>query len=46
MQKYECLVCLYVYDPQQHDRVEFKDLPPDWDCPVCRASKEQFVLKE
>lgn len=46
MQKYECLVCMYVYDPAEHDNVAFYNLPDDWDCPVCGASKEQFIQKE
>ena len=46
MQKYECLVCMYVYDPAEHDNVAFEDLPEDWTCPLCRDSKEQFTKTE
>lgn len=43
MQKYECLVCAYIYDPKEHDNVSFDDLPQDWVCPVCGVGKDQFV---
>jgi rubredoxin len=49
MQKYECQVCGYVYDPAKGDSnggiapgTDFKDLPDDWTCPVCGAAKDQF----
>lgn len=49
MQKYECNVCGYVYDPEVGDPdsgvapgTAFKDIPADWICPVCGASKEEF----
>ena len=29
MAKYVCNVCGWVYDPAEHDGVEFKDLPED-----------------
>ncbi len=41
--------CGYIYDPERGDRkgkiekgVKFKDLPEDWKCPVCGASKNKF----
>jgi len=37
MQKWQCSVCGYIYDPES-----FEDLPEDWTCPVCGASKDQF----
>ncbi len=47
--RYECKVCGYVYDPVVGDSdakvpagTAFVDLPPDWVCPVCGASKDQF----
>ncbi|MDY6836192.1 MAG: rubredoxin [Chloroflexota bacterium] len=47
--KYECSVCGYVYDPDKGDPegdiapgTAFEDLPDDWVCPVCGASKDQF----
>jgi rubredoxin len=52
MDKYVCEVCGYVYDPQQGDPdngidpgTKFEDLPDDWDCPVCGASKDDFELE-
>jgi rubredoxin len=49
MDKYECSVCGYVYDPAEGDPdngidpgTAFEDLPDDWTCPVCGASKDQF----
>lgn len=49
MQKYVCGVCGYVYDPANGDPdngikagTKFEDLPEDWVCPVCGASKSQF----
>jgi rubredoxin len=49
MEKWECLVCGYIYDPQNGDPdsgvnpgTAFEDLPDDWVCPVCGASKDQF----
>ena len=49
MDKYECSVCSYVYDPEMGDPdsgikpgTSFEELPDDWVCPVCGASKDQF----
>jgi len=49
MEKWECLVCGYIYDPQNGDPdsgvnpgTAFEDLPEDWVCPVCGAPKDQF----
>jgi rubredoxin len=39
--KYVCGVCGYIYDPDEED-VSFEDLPEDWVCPICGASKDQF----
>jgi len=47
--KFRCMVCGYVYDPDQGDPengveagTTFDALPDDWVCPVCGASKDQF----
>jgi hydroxylamine reductase len=47
--KYRCLVCDYVYDPEEGDPVAgiepgtaFEDLPDDWLCPLCGVGKDQF----
>jgi rubredoxin len=50
MKKYVCGVCGYVYDPAKGDPengiakgTAFEDLPDDWTCPVCGASKDEFA---
>jgi len=52
MDKYVCTVCGYVYDPQQGDPdngidpgTKFEDVPDDWECPVCGASKDDFEVE-
>ncbi len=49
MKKYKCLLCGYVYDPAAGDPdngivagTSFDDLPDDWTCPECGASKDDF----
>jgi len=49
MDRYVCSVCGYVYDPAEGDPengiapgTNFEDLPDDWSCPVCGATKDQF----
>lgn len=49
MAKYKCTVCGYIYDPQLGDPdggikpgTPFEEIPDDWVCPVCGASKDQF----
>jgi rubredoxin len=49
MKKYVCGVCGYVYDPAKGDQdggiargTSFEELPADWNCPVCGASKDEF----
>ena len=49
MTKYSCTVCGWIYDPGEGDPeggikpgVPFEDLPNDYVCPVCGASKDQF----
>ncbi len=47
MKKYRCVICGYVYDPEQGEDdippgTSFDDLPDDWTCPVCGASKDDF----
>ena len=46
MDKYECSVCGYVYDPAENDHVPFDKLPDDWVCPVCGAGKDEFTKVE
>ncbi|MFA5611447.1 MAG: rubredoxin [Anaerolineaceae bacterium] len=49
MDKYECIACGYIYDPEIGDPtagiapgVAFEDLPSDWVCPDCGVGKDQF----
>jgi rubredoxin len=49
MDKYECTICGYIYDPEKGDPdsgiepgTPFENLPDDWVCPVCGAAKEDF----
>ncbi|MEE9353548.1 MAG: rubredoxin [Candidatus Thorarchaeota archaeon] len=53
MAKWECLVCGWVYDEDKGDEdsgiaagTKFEDLPDDWVCPMCGASKEDFEKLE
>ncbi len=50
---YECTVCGYRYDPAKGDPernippgTPFEELPDDWTCPVCGATKDQFEKVE
>ena len=49
MEKWQCTVCGYVYDPEEGDQeygvnpgTPFEDVPDDWLCPDCGAPKDQF----
>ncbi|MEH1852176.1 MAG: rubredoxin [Nostoc sp.] len=53
MAKYICTVCAYEYDPAEGDEdsgiapgTAFEDIPDDWVCPTCGASKQDFELVE
>ena len=48
---YQCQTtnCGYIYNPDKGDRkgkitagTQFNELPEDWRCPVCGASKKAF----
>ncbi len=50
MRTYTCKVCGYVYDEAAGDPDNgvapgtlWADVPEDWTCPVCGASKEEFA---
>ncbi len=40
--RYICQICGYVYDDDKED-VPFEQLPDDWVCPLCGASKWDFA---
>lgn len=47
--RYQCLACNFIYDPAVGDPdsgiepgTEFEDIPDDWKCPVCGATKDMF----
>ncbi|MFN3346869.1 MAG: rubredoxin [Candidatus Bipolaricaulaceae bacterium] len=49
MQKWECTVCGWIYDPAKGDPSQgiaagtaFEDLPDNWVCPECGAPKDMF----
>jgi rubredoxin len=49
MEQWECLVCGYIYDPEEGDPDQgiepgtaFEDLPADWVCPDCGVGTEMF----
>ena len=48
--RYACTICSYGYNPALGDPengipsgTPFADLPDDWHCPWCGATKDQFV---
>lgn len=49
MDRYLCTTCGYVYNPEKGDPdsgidvgTKWEDVPDDWKCPVCGASKDNF----
>lgn len=53
MDNYTCTVCGYTYDPSNGDPengiaagTPFEQVPDDWVCPVCGASKDRFEKEE
>lgn len=53
MGKYRCIICGYIYDPEEGDPgsgiapgTPFEELPDDWVCPICGATKDQFEKLE
>jgi len=49
LDKWECQVCGYIYDPEFGDPSQginpgtlFEDLPERWVCPICGAPKRMF----
>jgi rubredoxin len=53
MDRYVCTLCGYVYDPEAGDPdngvapgTKWEDVPGDWECPICGASKDDFEKEE
>jgi rubredoxin len=49
MEQYKCIVCGYIYDPEEGDPssgiepgIPFEMLPADYLCPICGAGKDEF----
>ncbi|MDD2497168.1 MAG: rubredoxin [Desulfitobacteriaceae bacterium] len=49
MEQWGCVVCGYLYDPEEGDpengispKIEFEDLADNWICPDCGADKDHF----
>jgi len=49
MVQYKCIVCGYVYEPEEGDPAggvdpgtEFNDIDSAWICPLCGAGKDEF----
>lgn len=49
MDKYQCTICGYIYDPEKGDPnngvqpgTDFNSIPDTWVCPVCGAPKSEF----
>ena len=47
-----CELCGYEYNPKTGDpennieeNTDFEDLPEDWVCPLCGASKDDFTVE-
>lgn len=47
--KYQCTICGYIYEPEKGDPeggiapgTPFENIPDNWTCPICAASKDQF----
>ena len=53
MDKYVCIVCGYIYDPEIGDDdggiaqgTSFVDIPDEWVCPLCGVPKTDFEKVE
>ena len=49
MQRFQCIVCNYIYDPAAGDMergipsgAPFEEIPDDWVCPLCGAGKDML----
>jgi len=53
MKQYMCVICGYIYDEAKGDPehgippgTKWEDVPINWTCPECGASKEDFEMVE
>ena len=53
MDNYKCLICSYIYNPEEGDPVggvvpgtAFEDIHDEWTCPICGAGKNEFEIIE
>jgi rubredoxin len=53
MKQYMCVICGYIYDEAKGDPehgippgTHWDDVPLNWTCPECGASKEDFEMVE
>lgn len=53
MKKYMCLICGFIYDEEKGwlgdgipPGTRWEDVPEDWVCPECGATKEDFEMVE
>jgi len=51
--KWVCVVCGYQYDEELGDPdhgiaagTAWEDVPDDWECPECSASKDDFEMEQ
>ena len=49
--KWQCNICSYIYDPVAGDPAggiapgtPFENIPDNWVCPICGATKDQFIV--
>ena len=49
--KYKCAICTHIYDEAKGDPdtgiepgTRWEDIPEDWVCPECGATKKAFTL--
>lgn len=53
MDRWVCLVCGYVYDPEEGDPengvapgTPWEEVPDTWLCPLCAVGKDEFEKEE
>ena len=53
MKKWQCYFCGYIYDEAEGDPdsgiaagTRWEDIPADWLCPSCGATKADFAMME